>query len=270
MGKAIIIEPLAMAAITASNTASGYDADYLGPDAQAADMIGVTWKSDTGAASRNLIVDLGSDVAFDTALLIGAVGATSGWQLKVEIATEAQGIGFAGAWEGSVEDFLAGSAMPVNGLGKALWIAPSGAPAAGRYVRFTISGLSSAAAQLGRIVIGQRIQLERNFAFGAAFGVQTLGAVDFSRRGVALPRSGAKLRALGITFKGVKRDEVEEAVQPLFERIGNDTTIAIVIDPDAHAQRQTRMFFGYLTGNIGTIWPRAGSFEAGCNLVALD
>lgn len=265
MANALIIEPLAMASITASNTASGHDAEYC-----ANDFIGVVWQSSTGLSSVTLTVDLGADVAFDTACLIGCVGAQSAWTLQTEIATAAQGSGFTGAWTGSTETFLAGTVSPRNGRSKALWQAPSGAPAIGRYVRFTIASLGSLPVTIGRIVIGQKIHMARNFSFGAAFGVNALGNVDFSINGVPLRRFGAKLRALGISFGHVHRDEVEEKVQPLLEVSGNDMPIMVVTDPDAHEQRQSRIYFGYLVGNIGTVWARANGFQAQINLVSID
>jgi hypothetical protein len=265
MTNALIIEPLAMSSISASNTASGYDAGYLGND-----FIGVVWKSDSGLSSVTVTVDLGSDVAFDAACLSGCVGAQAGWTLQVKIATEAQGSGFAGAWTGDTETFLAGTESPRHGRSKALWLAPSGAPASGRYIRFTIASLSSLPVTIGRIVIGKKIQLARNFSFGGAFGVNALGSVDFSVNGVPLRRFGKKLRAIGISFGHVHRDEVEEKIQPLLEVAGNDTPVMVVTDPDAHAQRQSRIYFGFLVGNIGTVWARPNGFQTQINLVAID
>jgi len=265
MTNALMVEPLAMPAISASSTAAGYDAQNCDND-----FIGVVWKSASGLTSVTVTVDLGDDVAFDTACLLGCVGAYASWTLKVEIATAAQGSGFAGAWSGSVETFLAGTASPRNGRSKAFWQAPPGAPAAGRYVRFTIASLGSFPATIGRIVIGKKIQMERNFSFGAAFGVNALGNVDFSVNGVPLRRMGKKLRALGISFGHVHRDEVEEKVQPLLEASGNDMPILIVTDPETDAQRQSRIYFGFLVGNIGTVWARANGFQAQINLVSID
>ncbi|VWX56727.1 hypothetical protein [Sphingorhabdus sp. 109] len=265
MTNAMIIEPLAMSSISASNTASGYDAGYLDND-----FIGVVWRSESGLSSVTVTVDMGSDVAFDTACLIGCVGAQAGWTLQVKIAAAAQGSGFAGAWTGSTEAFLAGTVSPRNGRCKALWMAPSGAPAVGRYIRFTIASLSGMPVTIGRIVIGQKIQLARNFSFGAALGVNALGNVDFSVNGVPLRRRGSKMRAIGISFGHVHRDEVEDKVQPLLEASGNDTPVMVITDPDAHAQRQSRMYFGFLVGNIGTVWARPNGFQAQINLVAID
>lgn len=267
MANALILEPLALtpAAVTASNTAAGFAAGNVTRD----DM-GLVWRSSTGAATRVLTIDLGADVPLDTIALFGLRGALPGWQLTVALATAAQGP-FGGAfWDGTAGDLLAGSAMPVSGLGKALWQAPGGAPASARYVRLTFSGLVTAAVEVSRVVIGKRLQLARNFQFGAAFGVRPLGSVDFSRRGALVRRPGRKLRGLGIAFNHIHRDEVEAQVQPLLERVGNDNALVIVTDPDADAQRQNRMYFGFLTGDLGSVWARPGGFQASFNLVALD
>lgn len=264
MANALLLEALDMVSITASNTASGYSDDNIGKPQQ-----GLVWKSDTGSATRNIVIDLGSDKPVDSVWLFGLAGAQPSWQWSVDLATAAQGA-FGGSFTaGPTEDLLAGSEMPVNGLGRALYRFAS-PPAATRYVRINFSSLGSAAVQVSRALIGEAIQLGRNYSHGAARGVRPLGAVDFSVRGVVLRRSGAKLRGIGISFGSAYRDEVEDMIQPLLERVGNDTLVGIVLDPDAHAQRQNRMYDGFLTGDLGTIHARPGGFRADFNLVALD
>ena len=265
MGKAYLLEPSDIEDVRSSTTATGYRASNVGDD-----RMGLVWRSASGDASPVLTIDLGGDTALDTILLFGLAGAEAAWQWTVDLATEAQG-SFTGAyWSDSAADLLAGSEMPTSGLGKAMWHAPAGAPASARYVRLTFSGLSGAQIEVARAAIGRRVQLERNFRYGAALGVRPLGSVDFSSRGVLLRRRGKKLRGIGLSFNNVHRDELEEQVQPLQERVGNDTAIAIVRDPDAHAQRQNRMYFGFLTGNLGSVMARPGGFQADFNLVALD
>lgn len=267
MSNAIIIPPLAMPAVTASATAAGHDPMYVGND-----FLGVVWKSPTGASSRSLVIDLGADTAFDSIALFGLTGAQAGWTLQVEAATAAQGSGFpGGSWVGSAVTLIAGSVMPTSGRGKALWLAPAvSPPPASRYIRLTFAALSSAAVTVGRVVIGQRIQLHRNFQFGAAFGVRDLGSFDFSARGVPLRRRGEKLRSVGLTFPHVHRDEIEDHAAPLLERIGNTEVIALVTDPDAHEQRQNRMYLGPMVGDLGYVWSRANGFESRANVVGLD
>lgn len=264
MAHALLLEPLAMESITASNTASGYSAANIGND-----YMGLVWKSDTGSATRDIVIDLGEDKPVDTIALHGLAGALGSWQLSVDLATAAQGA-FGGAFTaGPAVDLLAGSAMPQSGLGRALYQFAS-PPALSRYVRLNFSALGTAAVQVARAVVCKKLQLERNYGYGAARGVRPLGKVDFSVRGVLLRRKGKKLRGLGISYASVKRDEVEEAVQPLLERVGNDELLGIVIDPDADAQRQNRMYLGFLTGDLGTIHARPGGFRADFNLVAID
>ena len=267
MSNAIGMRPLPIASATASATAAGYDPTYVGND-----YMGVQWKSPTGAASRSLVIDLGADTAFDTIALFGLTGAQPGWTLQVEAATAAQGAGFpGGSWVGTAAPLLAGSAMPTSGRGKALWLAPAvSPPPASRYIRLTFAALSNAAVAVSRVAIGTRFQFARNFQFGAAFGVRDLGSFDFSARGVPLRRRGEKLRSVGLSFGSVYRDEVEAIVHPLLELVGNTEPIVLVTDPDAHAQRQNRMYFGPLVGDLGTIWPRAIGFEWRVNLVGLD
>lgn len=264
MPNAILLRPLP-AGVTASATAAGYDAAHV-----LADPAGVVWNSGTGAATRTLTFDMGADVLIDTIVLTGLAGAQSGWTWAISLATAAQGA-FGGAfWAGSAETLLAGTAMPTSGMGRALWQAPAGAPAAARYLRITFAGLGTAAVQVSRAAIGAKIQLDRNFQYGAAQGVRPLGTADFSSRGALLRRHGPRLRGLGLSFAAVKRDEVEERVNPLFELVGNAHPIAIVTDPAAHAQRQNRIYFGVLTGNLGTINRRPGGWQADFNLVDLE
>lgn len=267
MSNAILVEPLPLAAVTASSTAAGHDPAYVGND-----HMGVVWKSASGASSRSLVIDLGADTAFDAIALFGMTGAQSGWTLKVEAATAAQGSSFpGGSWSGTTDPLLAGSAMPTSKRGKALWRAPAvSPPPPSRYIRLTFGSLSSAAVTVARVVIGEAIQLDRNFQFGAAFGVRDLGSVDFSTRGVLLRRRGAKLRPVGLTFGAVYRDEVEGVVRPLIERIGNTECMALVTNPDAHEQRQNRMYFGPMIGDVGYIHRSAGRFEWRANVIGMD
>ncbi|WP_188064766.1 hypothetical protein [Sphingobium sp. KCTC 72723] len=266
MSNAIIVKPIALTAVTASSTAVGHDPAYVGND-----HMGVTWQSAAGGGSQTLLIDLGSDQAADAMLLLGCTGAQAGWTLRVQAATAAQGPSFAGAfWDSGDGPFLAGSAMPVTGRGRSLWLAPaSGGPPAARYWRVTIGGLSGAAAVVARVVIGRAIRLHRNFQFGAAFGVRDLGSVDFSVRGVLLRRRGVKLRSVGIAFGSVHRDEVEAIVHPLIEEVGISEPVALIIDPDAHAERQNRIWFGPFVGDVGTVWAKPGAFEWRANLVSL-
>lgn len=271
---ACLIEPLAIpeTAVVSSTTAPGFRAANIGRD-----EIGLVWRSAADDTAPVLTIDLGADCPVDAILLLGLLGhapaplaVPAGWNWSVALATAAQGSFTGSFWQGAAEPVLAGAQMPTSGLAKALWFAPDDAPAAARYVRLAFTGLAGAAVQVSRAVIGQRIQLARNFRFGAAFGVRPLGSVDFARRGVMLRRRGIRQRGVGISFGHVHRDEVEAQVQPLLERLGNDQTLAVITDPQPDAARQTRIFFGFLTGDLGTVWARPGGFQADFNLIAVD
>lgn len=265
MSNSIVVKPLAFASVSASSTAAGYDPAYIGND-----YMGVVWKSATGAASRTITVDMGQNVSIDTAVLLGCTGADANWTLKVEAATSAQGPTFpAGSWVGATLPFLAGSEMPVSGRGRALWLAPASPPPAARYWRFTIGGLGTGAATIARLVLGRRIQLDKNVVYGAGFGVRDLGAVDFSRRGVLLRQRGKKLRTINVTYPAATRAEVESYVHPLLEELGNTEPLAFILDPDADAQRQNRIWFGPMIGDLGTVWQNPAGFEWRANIVDL-
>lgn len=263
MANAWLLKPLPIAAASASSTASGYDPAYVGND-----HLGVVWKS--GAVAGPAIdIDAGADSAIDTALLLGLTGAGAPWELSVKAATAAQGAAFgAGSYAGTAQDLLAGSEMPISGRGIGLW-APGDAPALSRYLRFTIAQGSTAPVTIGRIVTGKRIVLARNFSFGAAMGVRDLGKLDFSRRGALMRTRGAKLRTIGIKFASARREEVEQAILPLIEEIGNTEPVGLVIDPSPHAERQQRIYFGFLVGDLQAIWARSDGFEWAVNLVSI-
>ena len=265
MANALILEPRAPVGVVASSTAPGRRAANV-----ANDYMGMVWRSGEGADSQAITLDLGADVPLDTISLHGLFGAQPGWQWTVALASEAQGA-FTGAfWTGAALPLLAGSVLPVSGMGKALWQAPADAPALARHVRLTFSGLANAAVEIARAVVAAKIQLGRNFKFGAAAGVRPLGTVDWSARGVLLRRRGNKLRGVGISFFNVYQDEAEGLIRPLLERVGNDNPLVIVTDPEPHAQRMNRMYFGFLTGNLGDIWARPNGFQVDFNMVALD
>lgn len=264
MTNALIFKPADIAAVTASGTASGHDPAYV-----ANDFMGVVWKSAAGS-SATLTVDLGADALCDTAFLLGCDGATANWTLKVEASTAAQGAVFTPAgWTGAVLPFLAGEEMPVSERGVAIWQAPASPPPASRYWRFTIAGLAGGRAVVARAALGCDIGLERNFSFGAALGVKDTGSVDWSRMGVMLRKRGKKLRTLGLTFQNARKDEVEAAVLPLLEQVGNTDMLAILTEGSEHAMRQRRVYFGPCFGDLSAIWRTADGFTTGLNLVSV-
>lgn len=264
MANGILLEPLEMTTITSSTTAVGYRASNVGID-----RAGLAWRSRAGSATQTLTIDLGKDVAVDTVTLHGLKNAQAAWQLTVEMATDAQGPFDGSFYSDSAQDLLAGSSMPV-GHGRGIWLAPAAAPALARYVRLTFSALADEAVEVSRICVGSRIQLGQNFSYGAALGIRPLGSMDFSIRGVPIVRQGKKLRGIGLTCEGATRNEVETAIMPFLERVGNDNGVALVVDPAADEQRQKRIYFGFLTGDLGTVWPGFNRFVWNVNLVAID
>ena len=262
------MRPLAFTVLSGSNTLPGYDAAYV-----ANDHMGVVWKAqNAGAAVQRVTIDMGADVAIDTIALIGLTGAQASWVLKVEVATQAQGAFTGTTYYHPDVDLLAGSAMPSSGRGRAYWEKPAGGPAAARYWRLHIvTPANDTAVTIARIVMGQRFQPERNFDFGAAFGVRDLGKVDWSTRGVLLRRRSTKLRTCGVSFNALYKNEVEDTVQRLLERVGLTGPILLVTDPAPDAQRQNRIYFGPLVGEIGTVWAKASAgFQWQANIVDLE
>ncbi|MEG3167505.1 hypothetical protein U1737_04775 [Sphingomonas sp. LB3N6] len=274
MANAWILPPLAMPSITVSSIAIGAG-EYM-----ANDYAGVVWRSAAGDIAT-VIVDLGADRPLDTLMLFGVDGtAIDAATLEVRLATAAQGANFSGQsvttgagagnfWMAPVQALLSGERL-TNGAGVAIanWGAP--APAAARYLLLRIAGMTAGGSvQISRIVAGKRIQLARNFGYGAAFGIRDLGSLDFTRRGVLQRSRGKKLRTVGLTFSNIYKDEVEAITQPLLERIGNTEMVALLTDPGASDHRQSRSYFGPLVGELSHAWRKATVFEAKANMVSI-
>lgn len=261
MANALLVQPYAISSATANATTSGYSASNM-----LNDYMGLTWQGI--AAAFDLTFDLGSDKSVDSVVLLGISGVTTTATWSVYIATAAQGPSFAAFTTViSGQQFLAGSALTAGGLAKALGTFSA---TTGRYIRVNVLTPASVTFGVARAVIGDGVTLATNFLFGAGFGVRPLGSVDFSARGVLLRRSGAKLRTLAISFPAATRSEVETSIQPMLELVGNDSPLCIVTDPDADAQRINRIYFGFLTGSLGTVWARLGGFTADFNMVCVD
>lgn len=266
MTNAWIIKPIDLGTVTASNTATGYAVTNVEND-----HLGVVWKADSGSSSRTLSLDLGADTAVDTALLLGCTGADADYDWRVKAATAAQGDTFpGGSYSTGVIDMLAGANFPPSGRGIALWDDDlANVPALSRYLEILIDPPGTAEVTVGRLVLGQRIVLDRNFSFGRAHGVRDLGGSDFSKRGVWLPKTGAKLRSIGLTYSSIHKNEAEDTVLPLIEEVGGSTPITIITDAAADDNRQRRIFHGPLVGDIGVVERRADRWEWRANLVSL-
>ena len=263
MANAIILKPLTVTPLNASSTALGAVANM------ANDYAGVIWQS-TVEANPAFTIDLGADTLIDTIMLFGLELAPTATMVRVLGSTAAAGSGFGSptATDGPVA-LYAGSAVPTNGKGVFYWTAPAGWPAV-RYLMIQgQTGSGSYALRVSRFVVGKRIQLSRNFGFGAALGVRDLGALDFSRRGVLLRTRGVRLRTVSLTFSSIRKDEAEAQVRPLLEQIGNTDMVALCTDPTADTQRQNRCSYGPLVGDVQLKWRNAVAWEAGLNQVSI-
>ena len=257
--RAFALRPLPMT-LSSTNTAAGHDAAYAGND-----HMGVVWKA-AAAAAPKLKADLGTvPNPVDAALLFAVGGAAT--QLRVR-AADNSGM-TTNLYDSGIIPLLAGSEMPVSGLGVGWWTKDDGAITR-RYWELEFSAAAGTVApSVGRVAMGERITLARNFAFGGAWGVRDLGKADFSAGGALLRRRAAKLRVLGITFPHVDKDEIERHVLPLVEGHGAQDPIALCTDPAADAMRQRRCWFGPLTGDLGSTWRSAAGWEWRANLIDL-
>jgi len=265
MANGFLLKPLDLELVTCSTAATSYRASNVNDD-----RMGLVWRSLASGSTQSLVIDLGADTELDTITLHGLTDAEATWQWAVELATAAQGKFTGSYWSGSAADLLAGATMPVSNKGRAMWQAPGGAPASARYVRLAFSVLADAAIEVGRVVIGQRVTLGRNFTYGAAMGIRPLGSTAFSARGVLLRRRGARMRGVGVSVDAATRSEAETLIMPLLERVGNDETVCLCIDPTADAELQNRIWLGFLQGDLGSIYAGHDRFTASFNVLAID
>jgi hypothetical protein len=218
------------------------------------DMIGVQYVSAAAGATDSIDLDFGVATSIDTVALLQTNGATGNWAVRG--ATTQANLGAASdLFSGAI---AAGSATPTSGRTHALAVFAT--PSSFRWWRISFSGLA-APIEIGRLVIGRRYQPEVNFSFGAALGVADLAPADFSPRGVWLPNRSAKLRTLSLRWPWSTRTEAEERISVLMEQVGGNGMVLICTDPDANAQRQRRLYFGPLGGNLNMVWNVGQRFE---------
>ena len=236
------------------------------------DYAGVVWASAPGDHVQ-ILVDLGRDRPVDTVMLFGLWGnIPASTQAFIALATSAQGLFTADYYNAPDSPAPFAGAQPIaEGNGVMFWRSADPArPSLSRYVSILFTNMgASGFVRIGRLVAGQAIELERNFSFGATFGVRDLGNLDFNRRGVLQRTLGKKLRTVGLTFSNVRKDEVEAVTKPLLERVGNTELVALVTDTAPHTQRQNRCYCGSLVGDLAQTWRKADLFEAKVNLVSV-
>lgn len=234
------------------------------------DYAGVVWRRETTSPAQptpdaGTLFDVGRDMAVDTMLVFGLEGVADDTAIQLYGWTDAEGqVGNPSVAFGDV----VGPGAPSTS-GKRSALIRTDVPIVARYFQFSIYPKGPGTVGAARLVIGRRIELERNFSFGAGFGVKDLGSLEFSRRGVLLRNRGAKLRTTALTFSSVRRDEVEQLTKPLLERIGNTECVALVTDPAPDVQRPSRCYFGPLVGDLSQTWRRADAWEAKINMVSI-
>ena len=268
MAKAWIIPPLPVASWIGRSGLIAGSLEHLGND-----YAGVVCRLASDAASDEdpagyVNLDFGADRTFDTVMLFGVEGVPGNARVVITYALEAAGpfLGDVTAWDAGL--VWAGAELPASGKVTGLLASP--APIVARYVQIALfTGSRNVVSTLSRVVLGKRIELERNFSFGATFGVKDLGSLDFNRRGVLQRTRGKKMRTVGLTFSNIRKDEVEAQTGPLLERIGNTEMVALVTDPAPDPRRQSRCYFGPLVGDLGHSWRKANAFEAKTNLVSI-
>jgi hypothetical protein len=250
MTNAFVCRPLVPLAIEtlAAPAAPTLAADMLN------DMVGVQYVSGRVGTTDAIDIDLGAATAIDTIALLQTNGSAATW--TVLGAATRSGLDTAPTLFSGT--FAAGSVTPESGRTHALAVLAS--PATFRWFRIGLAGLF-APIEVGRLVIGRRFQPEVNFSFGAVLGARDLAGGDFSRRGIFLPGDGVIQRSIQLRWAHAQRDEAEQQISTLIERVGNRGHLLLCIDPDAHPQRQRRLYFGPLQGNLAQVWNVGQRFE---------
>lgn len=268
MANAWIIEP-----IVPKNVIGDYGGSFTigAADHLFNDYAGVVWRKeltnpDSPAPEAGIFFDAGADIAIDTMLVFGLEGIADDTTVQLYGWTDARGL-VIGSPETGFGGLVGAGVLPAPKRRSAL--ASVDVPIVSRYFQLAIYTKKPDIVGAARVVIGRRIQLERNFSFGASFGVKDLGSLEFSRRGVLLRNRGSKLRTTALTFSSVRKSEVEQLTKPLLERIGNTECVALVTDPASNAQRQNRCYFGPLVGDLSQTWRRADAWEAKINMVSI-
>lgn len=262
MANAELILPLPFPAggVSAYTTAAGFQAVHIGND-----YAGVKWRSGGGIPTDFIEIDFGVDVAVNRLMLFGVACATVNAGLDIRSSTNAQGKTYAGWGSGDIP-LYAGTQRLVNGVGVSY--AQITSPPS-RYWIIYFKYLDNAQVDIGRLVMGQSLSLARNFKFGAEFGVRSFATSDFSARGAWLRRKGKKLRTVGVSFPSTEKWEMEEQVLPLLEQAGDDTPVALITDPAAHAMRERRCYFGPMFGTPPATWRNARGWEWRADVVSL-
>lgn len=267
MANAEFLQPLLLPAITVSalGTGAGFAVDNVGND-----YTGVIWRSAGGVTTGYLQLDFGVNVDINRLMLFGLSGFPTNATVKIYSSTLAQGATYNG-WVSSALPLYAGTNRLPNGRGVSyVALTETGGPPPSRYWRIEFGNLANAVLDIGRLVVGKAYVPQRNFAFGAAFGIRDFSKVDFSARGALLrTRRPRKLRTVGISLPMTYKDEMETVVQPMLESVGLDGPIALITDPDAHAMRERRCYFGLLQGELGSVMRNAKAWEWRADMVSL-
>lgn len=248
MSNAFIVRPLPFSGVTAEGSAAGTSLAYLGND-----FIGVVHRG-TGTTTGQIVASFAAAQSIDCAALLScAFGSAATWAYT------------AGGVSAQLV-YPSGNVLPVSGRGHGL-IEFTGLSASS--VQLDFASLGGAPVEAGRLVIGKKIQLARNFAFGGSRGVQDTGGLDWSIAGVPLRRYGKRLRTVRISFENAYKDEVEAAILPLLEYVGTTDPILLCLDSGADAQRMNRLYFGFLKGTQEVVQRNSRGFRWGCEMVSL-
>jgi hypothetical protein len=228
------------------------------------DFMGMVMRSASAANPAAVRLDLGFARAIDTVAVLECFARTSSGGVSITIGNDST---FATFVESVDATPPGGEYLAASFLRHAVGYFTTATPC--RYVLVQVNGDGVFLPQFARALVGTRLQPARNFSFGVARGARDLGEVEFSPRGAMLRRRGRKLRTLGLSWGFLTQVEAEGFSIPLFEGAGETEFILACLNPDADVERNRRLYYGPLEGNLSLTWRAHDLWEKRLQMVSV-
>lgn len=252
MANALLLAPLPIATITAD---SSLNASFA-PEYLMNEYMGVRWAS-ANLANSWLQVDLGTSPAVDTISFLATSQLGTAETVRIRAAATAANT--------TTSARLIDITQPIAGLYDFARVSPNNSYpndstfnlnlnslhliplTTARFWRFDFATPTFIRFAAGRLVMGRRINLARNFTYGGlGRGVRDMASVEYTRGGGVLTTPGVKLRTLDMQWQSLSLAETESAILPLIEAAGGSGRLMICVDPDVNLYRSTRIYYGTL------------------------
>jgi len=231
--KPLFVLPAALTAIASGNQRTEAPASHLGQFTSP----GLVWRS-TGNSNLWARGQFNSTqpISFCTML---AANALAGTQIRLRLGTSQAEVDGAAPYDSAAQAFISPSVSRESGLYNShLQFAEQSA----LWWRVDITGHTGDFSAM-KLVMGKAIQPARYYNSGFEYGLEDLGAIDFSRWGVALETDGFIFRSVNFRLGWVSEAEFESA----FRKVMNQSRrgpVLVCFDPQPNAYRQDKTYFG--------------------------